>query len=105
MSASPGGLHLYRAMRRTLLHSSRAARRSPKVGMVLSQNKVVQRFAERILDKVADWVQQRFEEQDVERPGGLTWVCGAVLRRVAAPGRARGRHSLSCSCDSLRMCL
>ena len=47
--------------------------------MVLSQNKVLQRFVEQIIDDMVvglDRVQQRFVEQDFEAPyvGSLMWV-------------------------------
>ena len=45
--------------------------------MVLSQNKVLLRFVEQIVDDLGlDRVQQRFEEQDLGTPrvGSLTWV-------------------------------
>ena len=56
------------------------------VVLVLSQNKVLQRFAEQILDdQVVDRVQQRFEEQDFEVPRvSLVQSGGVVLRRGQA---------------------
>ena len=55
--------------------------------LVFSQNKVLQRFAQQIIDdKVVDRVQQRFEEQDLEAPPRLSRAIwrksgGAVLPR------------------------
>ena len=48
------------------------------VVLVLSQNKVLQRFAEQILDhKVVNRAQQRFEEQDPKCPASLS--CSLAL--------------------------
>ena len=69
------------------------------VVLVLSQNKVLQRFAEQILDdKVVDRAQQRFEEQDLEVPPrlllcSLAWVW---CRRCPA--------WRSCSCSRTETC-
>ena len=53
--------------------------------LVLSQNKVLQRFVEQILDDVVvDRVQQRLEEQDLETPRVRCGFGGAVLRREQA---------------------
>ena len=85
---------------------------SVEIFKVFSLDKVLQRLVQQIM--VVDWVQQRFVEQNFE--SGVRLVAP-----FAAPGRARailtwkldiissssssGRHSPSCSCDSLQMLL
>ena len=92
------------------------------VVLVFSQNKVLQRFAEQILDhKVVDRAQQRFEEQDLEVPRvslvqsgvGLVAPFSDVDKLLAlshgnleiiSTSSSSGRHSPSV-CDSPRRLL
>ena len=90
--------------------------------LVLSQNKVLQRFAGRIPDdKVVDRVQQVCVEEDLEAPCVLVEVWRrsvapfsdvlqlldmlALFSHIISTSSSAGRHSSSCSCDSLRMLL
>ena len=94
---------------------------------LLSQNKVLQRSAEQILDdRAVDIVQQRFVEQNLEAPcvvpvevwrGSVAPFSGvlqlldvlALFSRgnlgIVSTSPSTGRHSPSCSRDSLRMLL
>ena len=92
------------------------------VVLVLSQNKVLQRYAEQILDdKVVDRAQQRFEEQDLEVPRVSLVQSGVSLvgpfsdvdkllalshgnLDIISTSSLSGRHSPSV-CDSLRRLL
>ena len=95
---------------------------SVEVFVVLSKDEVLQRFLEEIIDDLClVRVQQRFEEQDLERPASEVWrgSAGAVLRREQAsravlawkPGHylcdlpCAGGHLPSCSSDSQRRLL
>ena len=70
-----------------LLDGEEAAGVSVKV-LVLSQNKILQQILD---DKVEDRVQQRFEEQNLERPALFLWksgVGGGALLRCEHVARA-----------------
>ena len=91
------------------------------VVLVLSQNKVLQRFVEQILDEVVDRAQQSFEEQDLEVPRVSLVQSGVGLMAplsdvdnllalshgnldIISASSSSGRYSPSV-CDSLRRLL
>ena len=72
-------------------------------GMILSQNKVLQRFVEQTIDDlVLDRVQQRFEEEDLETPrvslvqSGVGLVAPFSNVDIISTSFSTGRHLPSC---------